>query len=59
MRYKIVKQFIPGNDQIWVDKVDDNDELHYYGTLEEAESKKSELESLDSTRVLKIVEVED
>lgn len=57
MRYKILKQYIPGNDQIWVDKLDPNDEEYYFDTIEEAEAKKLELEASDPNRSFKIIEV--
>lgn len=57
MRYLILKQFIPGNDQIWVAKLDPNDPEYIYDTIEEAEAKKLELEAADPARGFKIVEV--
>jgi hypothetical protein len=34
--YIVLKQFIPGNDQIWVAKLDLNDPEYIYPTEEEA-----------------------
>jgi hypothetical protein len=34
--YIVLKQFIPGNDQIWVAKLDPNDPEYIYLTEEEA-----------------------
>jgi hypothetical protein len=34
--YIVLKQFIPGNDQIWVAKLDPNDPEYIYPTEEEA-----------------------
>lgn len=56
MKYVILKQFIPGNEQIWVEKLDANDPIYEYDTLEEAEVKKEELQLADPTRGFKIVE---
>lgn len=56
MQYLILKQFIPGNDQIWVEKLNADDPVYIYDTLEEAEAKKLELEATDPTRGFKIVE---
>ena len=55
MRYLILKQFIPGNDQIWVAKLDTSDPEYVYDTLAEAEVKKAELKAADPSRGYKIV----
>lgn len=34
--YIVLKQFIPGNDQIWVAKLDPNDPEYIYPTEDEA-----------------------
>jgi hypothetical protein len=34
--YIVLKQFIPGNDQIWVAKLDPNDPEYIYPTEQEA-----------------------
>lgn len=57
MKYVILKQFIPGIDQIWVAKLDENDPLYAYDTLEEAEIKMAELKATDPSRGFKIVEM--
>lgn len=56
MKYFIMMQFIPGNDNIWVEKLNPQDPVYEYDTLEEAEAKKLELEAADPTRGFKIVE---
>lgn len=56
MKYIIFMQFIPGNDMIWVEKLNDSDPIYEYSTLEEAEIKKSELEAADPERGYKIIE---
>ena len=57
MKYVILKQFIPGIDQIWVAKLDENDPLYAYDTLEEAEIKMAELQAADPSRGFKIVQM--
>jgi len=57
MKYLILKQFIPGNDQIWVAKLNESDPIYVYDTVEEAEIKKAELEAADPTRGYKIAEI--
>lgn len=48
MVYRILKQFIPGNDNLWVSKLNASDTVFEYDTLEEAETKLSELQENDS-----------
>jgi hypothetical protein len=68
MSFKILKQLIPtGQDsnepswakrEVWVSKLDDNDTIDEFETQQDAESRKSQLESSDPTnRLYKIVEV--
>ena len=57
MKYLILKQFIPGNDQIWVAKLNESDPIYVYDTIEEAEIKKAELEAADPARGYKIAEI--
>ena len=68
MKYRILKQFIPvdtnqgdpqwAKRQIWVQKLNSEDTIDEFDTLEEAEQKKELLESIDpSNRVYKIEEV--
>lgn len=56
MKYVILKQFIPGNDQIWVEKLDADDSSYAFDTLQEAVVKIDELQLVDPTRRFKIVE---
>ena len=49
MKYTIQQQFLPLNDQIWVTKLNEGDEGYLFDTLEEAETKASELQESDST----------
>ena len=47
--YQVQMQFIPGNDSIWVAKLNPEDPLYEYATLEEAEAKATELQDADPT----------
>lgn len=47
--YVVLKQFIPGNDQIWVTKLDENDPEYIYPTEQEAVDKAAELQAADPT----------
>lgn len=58
MKYMILKQFIPGNDQIWVAKLNDSDPEYIYDTFEEAEAGKAILESEDPSRGFKITTID-
>lgn len=49
-------EFIPGIDTIWVEKINPNDPVYSYDTLNEAEVKLTELKAADPTRGFKIVE---
>ena len=49
MTYTIQQQFIPLNDQIWVTKLNQEDEDFLFDTLEEAETKATELQESDPT----------
>jgi hypothetical protein len=51
-------QFIPGNDQIWVSRLNPDDPTYEYSTFAEAEAKAIELQNNDSTgRQYRVVEV--
>jgi hypothetical protein len=47
--YIVLMQFIPGNDQIWVAKLNPNDPEYIYPTEQEAIDKAAELQSADPT----------
>jgi hypothetical protein len=47
--YIVLKQFILGNDQIWVTKLDENDSEYIYPTEQEAMDKADELQNTDAT----------
>lgn len=58
MVYRILKQFIPGNDNLWVAKLNSSDSVFEYDTLDEAESKLEELQNNDfEGRSYKIEEI--
>jgi hypothetical protein len=68
MAYQILKQQFPTDPtkgeptfmvvEIWAAKLDDNDEIFTFDTIEEAETKKAELESNETTtRLYKITEI--
>lgn len=57
MAYKVLKQFNPQSATVWVEKLSADDTVDVYDTKAEAETKKSQLETADSSRLYKIVEV--
>jgi hypothetical protein len=46
--YTILKQFIPGNNQIWAQQLSSEDNIFQYETEEEAQVKLDELNSNDT-----------
>lgn len=52
--YKVIMQFIPGNDQIWVSKLNPNDPEYIYPTEQEAVDQAAILQATDpSGRIYK------
>ena len=49
MQYIVLMQFIPGNDQIWVAKLNPDDPEYIYDTEQEAADKAAELQAADPT----------
>ena len=49
MKYRVLIQFLPNSDQIWVAKLGPDDPEYIYDTEQEAIDKAAELESLDTT----------
>jgi hypothetical protein len=47
--YKIEKQYIPGNPQIWVLKLNPEDPIYEYDNEAEAQAKADELQAADPT----------
>lgn len=56
MTYQILKQYIPGNDVVWVGAIGNGDSIEIFDTLEEAEARLIQLKAQDPTRGFKIVE---
>jgi hypothetical protein len=57
MIYQVQMQFIPGNDQIWVLKLEANDPTWEFETYQEAIDKVNELEAYDTSgRKYRVVE---
>ena len=49
MQFIVLMQFIPGNDQIWVAKINPDDPEYIYDTEQEAIDKAAELQAADPT----------
>lgn len=49
MKYRVIMQFIPGLDQIWVSRLSPEDPEYIYDTEQEATDKAAELETADPT----------
>lgn len=47
--YKVEMEFIPGNPQIWVLKLNPDDPIYEYDNYEEAQAKADELQAADTT----------
>lgn len=56
MKYQILKQYVPGNDSVWVGAIGNGDSIEIFDTLEEAETRLAELQAQDPERGFKIVE---
>lgn len=55
--FKILIQYIPGLDQIWVEKLNESDTIYIYEVEQDAIDKANELRSIDSSgRDYKVVE---
>ena len=58
MVYQVQMQFIPGNDQIWVQKLNPEDPTYQYDNEPEAQAKAEELQAADpSGRKYRVVAV--
>lgn len=57
MAWKVLKQFTIECNTVWVEKLSTEDTVDVYETQAEAETKKSELQSSDNSRLYKIVEI--
>lgn len=47
--FKILAQYIPGLDNIWVEKLNENDTIYVYEVEQDALNKADELRSTDDT----------
>ena len=47
--YIVQMQFIPGNDQIWVEKLNPTDPVYQYDNEAEAQAEATELQNADET----------
>ena len=57
--FQVQMQFIPGSDQIWVARLNPEDPIYDYNSLEEADYKAQELEAADTTgRKYRAVEID-
>jgi|14BtaG_2_1085337.scaffolds.fasta_scaffold03366_2 hypothetical protein len=56
MPFKVLKQFKPESATVWVERLTESDSIDEFDTIEEAQSKKTELETADNSRLYKIVE---
>lgn len=57
MAYKILKQFQPNTQSVWVEKLSADDTIDIFESQEQAQLKVDELTSIDPTREYKIVEI--
>lgn len=56
--YQVQMQFIPGNDQIWVARLDPSDPIYEYDNEPEAQAKADELQAADPTgRKYRVVQI--
>lgn len=56
MKYQIYKQYLPGNDSVWVGAISEEDSIEIFDTIEQAEIRLEELKTLNPDRGFKIVE---
>ena len=58
MIYQVQMQYIPGNDSIWVARLNPTDPIYEYDNEEEAQAKATELQSQDPTgRQYRVAEI--
>jgi hypothetical protein len=59
MQYIVLMEFLPGLQQIWVARLQPEDPIYIFDTLEECEAKAAELQAADETgRLYKASEVD-
>ena len=58
MMYQVQMQYIPGNDSIWVARLNPDDPIYVYDTESEAQAKADELQKNDPTgRQYRVVQI--
>ena len=58
MIYEVQMQFIPGNDMIWVARLNPDDPIYQYDNEPEAQAKADELQAADPTgRKYKVIQI--
>lgn len=56
--YQVQMQYIPGNDQIWVARLNPTDPIYEYDNEPEAQAKADELQAADPTgRKYRVVQI--
>lgn len=56
--YQVEMQFIPGNNMIWVARLNPDDPIYQYDNEPEAQAKAQELQSQDLTgRIYRVVQI--
>ena len=56
--YQVQMEFIPGNDQIWVARLNPEDPIYEYDNEAEAQAKATELQNADPTgRQYRVVQI--
>ena len=59
MQYIVLMEFLPGLQQIWVARLQPEDPIYIFDTLEECEAKAAELQAADETgRLYKAAEAD-
>jgi hypothetical protein len=59
MQYIVLMEFLPGLTQIWVARLQPEDPIYIFDTLEECEAKAAELQAADETgRLYKAAEAD-
>jgi hypothetical protein len=49
MKYIVLCEFLPGNSQIWVERLNPDDPIYQYDNEAEAQAKAEELQAADET----------
>ena len=57
MAWKVLKQFKPECNTVWVEKIDSDDTVDKFSTKTAANAKMAELEAADNSRLYKVVKI--